>query len=52
MRPAPGKTDAIVYDFVDAWVPTCQSQWSARKTVYRKLSANIHPIQKEDKNHG
>lgn len=52
MRPAPGKTDAIVYDFVDAWVPTCQSQWSARKTVYRKLNAEIHPIQKEDKNHG
>lgn len=41
MRPAPGKRDAIVYDFVDAWVPTCQSQWSARKTVYRKLNATI-----------
>lgn len=48
MRPAPGKRDAIVYDFVDVWVPTCKSQWAARKTVYRKLSANILPIQKED----
>lgn len=48
MRPAPGKRDAIVYDFVDHWVPTCQGQWNARKTVYRKLSANILPIQKED----
>lgn len=41
MRPAPGKTDAVVYDFVDTWVPTCQSQWAARKTVYRKLNATI-----------
>lgn len=41
MRPAPGKTDAVVYDFVDIWVPTCKSQWSARKTVYRKLNATI-----------
>ena len=48
MRPAPGKRDAIVYDFVDRWVPTCNNQWNARKTVYRKLSANILPIQKED----
>lgn len=51
MRPAPGKTDAVVYDFVDAWVPTCQSQWAARKTVYRKLNAEFHPIQKEEKHH-
>ena len=48
MRPAPGKRDAIVYDFVDHWVPTCQGQWSARKTVYRKLNATLLPIQKED----
>lgn len=41
MRPAPGKTDAVVYDFVDTNVPTCRSQFSARKTVYRKLNATI-----------
>lgn len=41
MRPAPGKTDALVYDFVDILVPTCKSQFSARKTVYKKLNAKI-----------
>lgn len=48
MRPAPGKTDALVYDFVDILVPTCKSQFSARNTVYRKLNAEIYPIQKEE----
>ena len=48
MRPAHGKTDALVYDFVDILVPTCKSQFSARKTVYRKLNAEIYPIQKEE----
>ncbi|WP_295473435.1 DEAD/DEAH box helicase [uncultured Subdoligranulum sp.] len=48
MRPAPGKTDALVYDFVDILVPTCKSQFSARKTVYRKLNAEIYPMQKEE----
>ena len=48
MRPAPGKADALVYDFVDILVPTCKSQFSARKTVYRKLNATIYPMQKED----
>lgn len=41
MRPAPGKTDALVYDFVDILVPTCKSQFSARKTVYKKLNVKI-----------
>ena len=41
MRPAPGKTDALVYDFVDILVPTCRNQFSARKTVYKKLNAKI-----------
>lgn len=41
MRPSPGKKDAVVYDFVDTEVPTCRSQFSARKTVYRKLNATI-----------
>lgn len=41
MRPAPGKTDALVYDFVDVLVPTCRNQFSARKTVYKKLNAKI-----------
>ena len=48
MRPAPDKTDALVYDFVDILVPTCKSQFSARKTVYRKLNAAIYPMQKEE----
>lgn len=41
MRPAPGKTDAVIYDFVDVFVPNCQAQYRARKTVYKKLNATI-----------
>lgn len=41
MRPAPGKTDALVYDFVDELVPACRRQYAARKTIYRKLNAAI-----------
>lgn len=41
MRPAPGKTDAVVLDLVDVAVPSCKSQYSARRRVYKKLQANI-----------
>lgn len=41
MRPAPGKTDAVVYDFVDENVPTCRRQFAARRQVYRKLNATM-----------
>ena len=41
MRPAPGKTTALVYDFVDNNVPACRSQYAARRRVYRQLNAEI-----------
>lgn len=41
MRPAPGKTDALVYDFIDDKVPTCRSQYAARRRVYKQLNTNI-----------
>lgn len=49
MRPAQGKTGALVYDFVDIQVPSCKSQYAARKAVYRKLNATIL---QEEKYHG
>ena len=41
MRPAPGKTDTLVYDFIDDKVPTCRSQYAARRRVYKQLNTNI-----------
>ncbi len=41
MRPAPGKTTALVYDFVDNNVPACRSQYAARRRVYKQLNAEI-----------
>ncbi len=41
MRPAPGKTDAVVYDFVDKAVGVCKSQHYARKRVYKNLNCEI-----------
>jgi superfamily II DNA or RNA helicase len=40
-RKAEGKTDAIVYDFLDALVPTCKAQASARKKVYKEIGCQI-----------
>ena len=37
MRPCPGKSDAIVYDFWDSKSPILKSQFWARREVYRKL---------------
>lgn len=41
MRPAPGKADALVYDFVDGNVPQSKAQYNARKRVYKELKAKI-----------
>ena len=41
MRPAPGKNDALVYDFIDDKVPTCRSQYAARRRVYKQLNTTI-----------
>ncbi|WP_419505180.1 DEAD/DEAH box helicase [Allofournierella sp.] len=41
MRPAEGKMDALVYDFVDKAVPTCKSQYNARRRVYKQLHCVI-----------
>lgn len=41
MRPAEGKTDALVYDFVDRAVPTCKGQYNARRRVYKQLHCEI-----------
>lgn len=43
MRPAEGKTDALVYDFVDAAVPTCKHQYAARRRVYKQLHCELRP---------
>ena len=43
MRPAPGKADALIYDFVDRAVPVCRSQHTARRRVYRALKCSIRP---------
>lgn len=43
MRPAQGKTDALVYDFVDWRVPACKRQFSARRRVYMNLHCEIKP---------
>lgn len=40
-RPAPGKTGAIIFDYVDDLVGTLRSQASARRQVYRKLGCTV-----------
>jgi superfamily II DNA or RNA helicase len=42
MRKSPGKTEAIVYDFLDINVVTCINQFSERKRVYKALGAKIN----------
>lgn len=41
MRRHPGKTDAVVYDFVDPAEGLCISQFGSRKSVYRKLGCIV-----------
>lgn len=43
MRPAQDKTDALVYDFVDKAVPSCRSQYSARRRVYKQFNFDLKP---------
>jgi superfamily II DNA or RNA helicase len=48
-RPAPGKTDAIVYDYVDVNVGVLQSQFFSRNQpcrykAYERLGINIEPF--------
>lgn len=37
MRPAPGKLDAQVFDFLDSGSPILKSQWWRRRDAYQKL---------------
>jgi superfamily II DNA or RNA helicase len=41
MRPATGKTNAEVFDFVDYKIPTCYYQGKARLVVYNELRCNL-----------
>jgi superfamily II DNA or RNA helicase len=34
LRPSPGKTKAIIYDFVDSQSPVLHAQWKKRRSVY------------------
>ncbi|MDQ7790438.1 MAG: DEAD/DEAH box helicase [Clostridia bacterium] len=36
-RPAPGKVDAVVFDYVDEKIPPFRGQYYARRKVYREL---------------
>lgn len=36
-RPFPGKTDAVVFDFVDERIPVLRAQYWARRKVYKRL---------------
>lgn len=40
-RTAPGKEDAVCYDYVDE-IQFCENQWKRRKTSYRKARCEIH----------
>ncbi len=40
-RPAPGKTGAIIFDYVDDLVGTLRSQAYARRKVYEKLGCRV-----------
>ncbi|MEG2928950.1 MAG: DEAD/DEAH box helicase [Oscillospiraceae bacterium] len=41
MRPAPGKIDAVIFDYVDKLVPVCKGQFCSRKKIYNKLNCTI-----------
>lgn len=46
MRPAPGKEEAIVYDFWDNKNPILKSQFWKRREVYRKIGMDWEPGQR------
>jgi superfamily II DNA or RNA helicase len=46
MRPAAGKSEAIVYDFWDSKNPILKSQYWKRREVYRKIGMDTQPGQK------
>lgn len=41
LRPAPGKTDAWVIDFVDDQIPVLRSMWRKREAGYRKVKFEL-----------
>lgn len=47
-RPAPGKTDAIVYDYIDVGIGVLQNQFHAkgdcRYRVYQRLGVDVEPF--------
>lgn len=44
-RTADGKDTPVVYDFVDAMIGFCENCYKVRKRSYRKLSAEILPVE-------
>jgi superfamily II DNA or RNA helicase len=44
-----GKTETIVYDFVDDFVPVLGRQWSDRKTWYKRNSIKIGSVMRNGK---
>ncbi|MNI82063.1 hypothetical protein D3C73_1387370 [compost metagenome] len=46
MRPAIGKTEALVFDFWDSKNPILKSQFWKRREVYRKIGMDYQPGQR------
>jgi len=42
MRPHKGKTEGVVYDFVDRGLAHAHAQWKARRRVYLELGYTIN----------
>jgi superfamily II DNA or RNA helicase len=47
MRPATGKSDAIVYDFWDSKTGILQAQFWKRRAVYKQIGMNLQTRQKQ-----
>jgi superfamily II DNA or RNA helicase len=41
MRPAPGKTSATLWDFVDRNIPNCVSMYYSRRKAYKSIGAQL-----------
>jgi len=46
MRPYHGKTEGLIYDFVDRGLNLAFAQWKARRRIYRELGYQIEPEKK------
>ncbi len=50
MRPAPGKTSALVIDLWDSQCPLVRGQWWARRSVYQRLGMSVQMGRRKDAN--